>query len=189
MASGAATAMRFGSAAWLALLLSVLFAVPHIAFADGNRIAYVDMKRLLDNAPQVLAGRAQLAREFGARDAELKTYEAKLATLRERETHEGALMPKAAADALRAEIETLDRNVGRLRDKMREDLKQRSAEEINKRWPEIHDAVVDYAREKSIDLVVESPVIYASSAIDITDAVLERLRRKAPAEPGADKNP
>jgi outer membrane protein len=98
-------------------------------------------------------------------------------------------MPKAAAEALRAEIETLDRNVGRLRDKMREDLKQRSAEEINKRWPEIHDAVVDYAREKAIDLVVESPVIYASSAIDITDAVLERLRRKAPAESGAEKNP
>jgi outer membrane protein len=176
---------RFTLRALLSCLLAVVLA--HAAHAQSTRIAYVDMKRLLDNAPQVIAGRAQLAREFAARDAELKSYETKLAGLRERETHEGALMPKTAADALHAEIDTLDRNVARLRDKMRDDLKQRSAEEINRRWPEIHDAVVEYAREKSIDLVVESPVIYASSSIDITDAVLERLRRRAPSDPPADK--
>ena len=36
-----------------------------------------------------------------------------------------------------------------------------------------------YARENQLDLVVQAPVMYASAQIDITDAVLARLKRDA----------
>jgi len=41
--------------------------------------------------------------------------------------------------------------------------------------------VIEYARAQGFDLIVPSPVVYASPRIDITDAVLERLRKPAPA--------
>jgi outer membrane protein len=159
-----------------ALLIGVCFAPT--AWAQQTRIGYIDMQRLLDNAPQVVAGREALRREFAQRDAELKAQEQRLADLRVREQRDAAILPREAAQALTREIETLDRSIKRLREKLREDLSARSSAELNQRWPEIHDAVIEYARENGYDLVVESPVIYASASIDITDRVIERLQRQ-----------
>ncbi|MCE3001961.1 MAG: OmpH family outer membrane protein [Xanthomonadaceae bacterium] len=154
-------------------------AASQAAPAQGARIAYVDMKRLLDNAPQVQAGREALAREFAQRDADLKAQEARLVEMEQRQRREGALLPKAESDARQAEIDTLRRSIERLRTRLREELNGRNEQELKKRWDEVHDEVVNLARERQYDLVVPSPVIYASPTIDITDEVLERLRRKA----------
>lgn len=148
-----------------------------------TRIGYVDMKRLLDNAPQVVAGRQKLEREFAARDAALKADEKRAGDLRTRQTREAASMSKADADALQREIDALDRSVKRNRDALRAELKTRSDQELDKSWREINNAVVQFAREQGFDLIVPSPVIYASPKVDVTERILERLRRQPP--PGA----
>jgi outer membrane protein len=144
----------------------------------ATRIGYVDMKRLLDNAPQVVAGREKLSKEFAPRDASLKTDEKRLNDLRERQQREGATMATTDADALKREIDALDRSIKRNRDAMRNDLKSRSDQELDKSWREINDAVVAYAREQGYDIIVPSPVVYASARVDITDQVLDRLRKQ-----------
>jgi outer membrane protein len=161
------------------LLAALTLAGPATAQSPSpppTRIGYVDMKRLLDNAPQVVAGRQKLEREFAARDAALKTDEKRAADLRQaREA-----TPEAKADpAAQREIDALDRSIKRNRDALRAELKTRSDQELDRSWQEINNAVVEYARETGIDLVVPSPVVYANPRIDITDAVLERLRRDA----------
>lgn len=142
------------------------------------RIAYVDMKRLLDNAPQVVAGRQKLEREFAPRDTALKTDESRLATLRARHERDAALISRAEADALKREIDALERSIRRSRDALRDELKARSDQELDRSWREINNAVVEFAREQGIDLIVPSPVVYASPRIDVTDQVLERLKRQ-----------
>ncbi|PIV32901.1 MAG: hypothetical protein COS34_10630 [Lysobacterales bacterium CG02_land_8_20_14_3_00_62_12] len=149
------------------------------ALAEGTRIGYVDMKRLLDNAPQVIDGRARLESEFRARDQLLKASAARLVDLETRERREAAVMPKAAADSLHNEIVTLKRSLDRTRKQLSDDLKSRMDEELNRRWPEINDAVIVFARANAYDLVIPAPVLYASPAIDITDQVLEQLRKSA----------
>ena len=165
----------------LALSIGLWIAPLESGFAQTARIGYVDMKRLLDNAPQVQAGRNALQREFAQRDSELKAQEQRLAQMEERQRREAALLPKDVADARQLEIDTVRRSIDRLRGKLREDLNARAGEELRLRWDEVHDVVVEFARENQYDLVVESPVIYASAAIDITDEVLDRLRRKTAA--------
>ena len=150
----------------------------------ATRIGYVDMKRLLDNAPQVVAGRQKLEREFQPRDTSLKADEKRLQELRERQQREGAKIASAEADALKREIDALDRSIKRNRESMRNDLKSRSDQELDKSWREINDAVVAYAREQGFDIIVPSPVVYASARVDITDQVLDRLRRQYREKPG-----
>src|SRR5690606_38360314 len=142
------------------------------------RIAYVDMKRLLDNAPQVIAGRQKLEREFAPRDSELSTEETRLATMRSRHERDSSSMERADAESLRREIDALDRSIKRKRENLRSELKSRSDQELDRSWREINNAVVEFAREQNIDLIVPSPVVYASQRIDITDKVLERLKRQ-----------
>ena len=88
----------------LALLL-----VPVLAFAGAasaqapvpTRIGYVDMKRLLDNAPQVVAGRRKLEREFATRDTALKADEQRLAELHRKQ----ATLAKDEAQALNSKLD------------------------------------------------------------------------------------
>lgn len=141
------------------------------------RVGYVDMKRLLDNAPQVVAGRQKLEREFAPRDTALKSDEKKLEDLRARQQKESAAAG-TDADALRREIDALDRSIKRNRDAMRSELKTRSDQELDRSWREINDAVVEFAREQGFDLIVPSPVVFASPRVDVTDQVLERLKRQ-----------
>ena len=160
----------------LALLLVPALAFAGVASAQApapTRIGYVDMKRLLDNAPQVVAGRRKLEREFAARDTALKADEQRLAELHRKQ----ATLAKDEADALQREIDALDRSIKRTRETMRAELKTRGDQELDKSWREINEAVVDFAREQGYDLIVPSPVVYASPRVDITDRILERLRR------------
>lgn len=153
------------------------------ALAQSGKIGYLDMQRLLDNAPQVVAARKQLESEFRARDQQLKQEEARLAGLKERDTRESAILPKAAADALKREITALERSIQRTRKKSADELKARADEEIAKHWPEINDAIIAFAREQGYDLILRSPIPYANPRIDITDAVLAKLRADAAKKP------
>ncbi|UXI66802.1 OmpH family outer membrane protein [Tahibacter amnicola] len=160
------------------ILAAALALLPALAWAQGgNKLGYVDMKRLLDNAPQVQAGRDRLQQEFNARDAALKVDEARLAELKKVFERDGALLSKADADTRKREIDALERSVRRTREELRAELKTRSDQELDKSWQAINNAVVEYAREQGLDLVVPSPVVYADPRIDITDRVLDRLRR------------
>jgi outer membrane protein len=165
----------------LAWLLVPALAVAGAARAQAPapaRIGYVDMKRLLDAAPQVVAGRHTLEREFAARDEALKADEKRAADLRARQAS-GAVAPGTPeADALQRELDALDRSIRRNRDALRAELKTRSDQELDRSWREINDTVVEFAREQGYDLIVPSPVIYASPRVDITDRILDRLRRQ-----------
>ena len=187
MCDGGPQTMSRPGASWrhAALFVLVLLGAGSLE-AQGARIGYVDMKRLLDNAPQVLEARTRLAREFSERDQKLKADEQRLADSEARQKREQAVLSKADAEKLAAEIDALRRGTQRAREQLRDELARRSKEELDKRWPEIYGVVVEYAREQRYDLVVEAPVLYASPSVDITDAVLERLRHPAPA-PGAPK--
>lgn len=166
-----------GQHAFAAWRLAAALALLPLAALGQSKLGYVDMKRLLDNAPQVQAGRERLQREFAERDTRLKQDEARLAELRRSFDSESAGLDKTAADTRKREIDALERNVKRTRDELRAELKSRSDQELDKSWQEINNTVVDYAREQGLDLVVPSPVVYADPRIDITDRVLERLRR------------
>ena len=168
------------------LLLAAAFGLVGFVQAQApalTRVGYVDMKRLLDNAPQVVAGRQKLQKEFSARDEALRADEARSATLHARQAQDAATMTKDDEASLQREIDALDRSIKRHRDTLRADLKTRSDQELDRSWRQINDAVVQFAREKDYDLIVPSPVIYASPKVDITEQILDRLRRQAAKNP------
>lgn len=159
------------------LLLTAAVALAPLAHAQSPsapavRIGYVDMKRLLDNAPQIVAGRSKLENEFAGRDAALKADEKHLADLR----GSVALQPD---ETRQREIDALERSIKRQREKLHNELKARSDQELDNSWREINDAVVAFAREQGYDLIVASPVVFASERVDVTDKILDRLRRQA----------
>jgi outer membrane protein len=177
-------APKFRTRAGIAVAGVVLLACTALAVAqESARIGYVDMKRLIDNAPQVLDTRRRLEAEFSPRNKALESEQARLAELEARERRDAAILPLAAAESLKREVDALRKSIERTRKRLAEEFKARGDEEFNRQWPRIETAVVAHARENQLDLVVQAPVMYASARIDITDAVLARLKRDAAAAP------
>ena len=173
---------RAGGRISIGALLLMLALIPALALGQATqpaaeKIGYVDFKRLIDNAPQMIDSKAKLQKEFAARDAALTVDEKRLAGMHQRYDRDGAIMSKADADALKRDIDTLERAVKRGRDDLHNDFNARANAENDRNWKDINNAVIEYAHANNYDLIVSSPVIYASPRIDITEQVLERLRR------------
>jgi outer membrane protein len=159
---------------WLGLPLLLLAGT---LSAEG--IAYVDLARVLDRAPQVAASRARLEAEFEQRNRELQEDELSLSALRDALDGGDPLLGAGGqdrADQLRR-IETLERSLRRRRDALSRDLDQRRQTELNRIDSLIGEAIAELARERDLDLVLTDQIVYYSPRIDLTDAVVDRLIR------------
>lgn len=158
------------------LVVTTLILLAGAAQAQGDlRVGYVDMKRLLDNAPQVVEARAQIDREFRPRNEALLTDEAHLERL-ETQHADGAALTTEQRFELERDIRNLRRSIDRRREDLSDEIHFRMNAERKAIEEEIEIAVRTVARQGGYDLVLSSPVAYASDSIDITDQILEFLR-------------
>lgn len=153
------------------LLLGLAFYGP--TEAQSVRIGYVDMKQVLDNAPQVLAGRERLDQEFRARNDAIELDEVR-ATALEARLQQGDV---AADTRLQVErdLRELRRNITRRKEDLRDELSFRRTEEVQRLEEQINVAVQEIAERNGFDLILSSPVVYANPGLDITDLILEQL--------------
>jgi outer membrane protein len=159
----------------LGLVLGLVFGLVFGASAEAQsvRIGYVDMKVVLDNAPQVLAGRARLDREFRARNDAIEMDEVR-ATALEARLQQGDM---SADNRLQVErdVRELRRNITRRKEDLRDELSFRRTEEVQRLEEQINVAVQEIAQRNGFDLILSSPVVYAGPELDITDLILEQL--------------
>ncbi len=156
------------------LLLIIAMLISGTVDAQEIRIGYVDMKRLLDNAPQVIAGRVELDLQFRPVNDELMADEERLFALEQELAAVSGLSSEQVA-ARQRDIRNLSRSVERRREDLAEELNFRRNQRIKELGEEVEVAVQTVARREGYDLVLSSPVAYASESVDITDKVLAFL--------------
>ena len=154
------------------MLLCMVIATP--AMAQQLRVGYVDMKQVLDNAPQVLAGREKLDLEFRPRNETIEFQERQVQAMDDR-LQVGDLMEDART-RLERELREMRRNVNRQKEDLRDELSFRRTEEVQKLEDQINLAVEEIAHNNGYDLILSSPVVYADPSLDITQLILEQLR-------------
>lgn len=163
--------MRYCVRSLCILLLGLAIVAP--AGAQSVRIGYVDMKQVLDNAPQVLAGRERLDQEFRARNDAIEMDELRANALETR-----LAQGDVSADGrlqLERDLRELQRNITRRKEDLRDELSFRRTEEVQRLEEQINIAVQEIAERNGYDLIISSPVVYASETLDITDLILEQL--------------
>lgn len=144
------------------------------ATAQQLRVGYVDMKRVLDNAPQVLAGRDQLDLEFRPRNDAIEFQERQVQAMEDR-----LQLGDTAEDTrlrLERDLREMRRNVNRQKEDLRDELSFRRTEEVQKLEDQINQAVQVIAATHGYDLILSSPVVYADPSLDITQLILDQLR-------------
>lgn len=154
------------------LMLFMVVATP--VTAQQLRVGYVDMKQVLDNAPQVLAGREKLDLEFRPRNETIEFQERQVQEMDDR-----LQMGDLGEDArirLDRELREMRRNVNRQKEDLRDELSFSRTEEVQRLEDQINQAVQEIARNNGYDLILSSPVVYADPSLDITQLILDQLR-------------
>jgi len=158
----------------LPILILLLAVVTFPVAAQQLRVGYVDMKQVLDNAPQVLAGREKLDLEFRPRNETIEFQERQAQSMEDR--LEMGDITGDARTRLERELREMRRNVNRQKEDLRDELSFRRTEEVQKLEDQINQAVEQIARDNAYDLILSSPVVYADPSLDITRLVLDQLR-------------
>ena len=166
---------RFMRRVSTAVLLAAVL-LPAVNAQSVTRIGFVDPVRLIEQAPQGAKALESLEDEFRAREEELKNLHDRVQAMEADLEKNILVMDATDAQTRQREIENLKRRLARSQQEAREDYNLRRNEELAKLQTLVRQVIVDLARDRGFDLVVEQAV-YVSDAVDITDQVLEVLEK------------
>ena len=143
------------------------------------RVAYVNMAKVLEDAPQATEASAKLEQSFSPREREIVALQREVRELEERLLRDGQGMTDVTRGGLELDLRSRKRELKRQQDEFREDLNLRKSQELAAIQRLVIDAIQGLAKREGYDLVLSEGVIFASGRVDVTDRVLERLRQAA----------
>lgn len=153
--------------------VSCAFAVP--ANAQELKVGVVNIPVLMEQAPQTKSAMDALQEEFAPRQREFLAKQKEFEETSAKVQKDVAVMGETERRNAEKELRDLQREVTRLQTEFREDLNLRQNEELGILQRALLKEVQDYAQQLGFDLVVGDGVLYASSAVNITEAVLRAV--------------
>jgi outer membrane protein len=152
------------------------FAWSPSAMAQEIKIGFVNIVRVMEQAPQAQAAREALEQEFSGRDAALTSSRDAIVELERKLRTDAEIMSAEQREDLERDIASRKLDFNRDREELQEDFNIRRNEELSDLQRVVYDVIVDVAKDENYDLMVTERVLYASERIDITDTILERLQ-------------
>ena len=148
------------------------------SFAEDYKLGAVNALRVLEQSPQAEKARAAIEAEFAPRDKQLVAEQKDLKTMEDKLAKDGAIMSETEKNNLQRDILNKKRDLKREQDEFRDDFNFRRNEEFAKIQKDIVDAIQKVAKENNYDVVLSDGVIYASPKADISDLVIEYLKKQ-----------
>ncbi len=152
-----------------------LLCVGSIAWPQQLKIGYVNVVKVIEEAPQGDAALKKLESEFGPRDRQLRTTRSNVASL-EDELEKNELVTKESERREKErQLRDLKRKLKRETQEFREDYSVRRNEELRELEKIVHKAIVEIAKSDNYSLIIHQGVVYADNQTDITEHVLKKL--------------
>ncbi|MDH3336389.1 MAG: OmpH family outer membrane protein [Gammaproteobacteria bacterium] len=159
--------MAFGIA------LVCAFTLP--AGAQQLKVGVVNIPVLMERSPQTKAAMDALQEEFAPRQREFLAKQKEFEEMTAKVQKDVAVMGETERRNAEKNLRDLQREVARLQTEFREDLNLRQNEELGSLQRSLLKEVQDYAAQEGYDLVVGDGVLFASSAVNITEEVLRAV--------------
>lgn len=151
------------------------------AFAQELKIGVVNVPVLMDRAPQTQVAMAALEEEFQPRQRDILAKQKEYEDLTAKVQRDLAVMGETERRNAERDVRELQREVTRLQNEFREDFNLRRNEELGNLQRSLLTEVQTYAQAAGYDLIVGDGVLYASSAVNVTDMILKAMEENTPA--------
>jgi outer membrane protein len=157
----------------LGIALVSAFAMP--ASAQQLKIGVVNVPVLMERSPQTKAAMDALQEEFAPRQREFLAKQKEYEELTAKVQKDVAVMGETERRNAEKNLRDLQREVTRLQTEFREDLNLRQNEELGLLQRSLLMEVQNFASQEGYDLVVGDGVLFASTAVNITEDVLRAV--------------
>jgi outer membrane protein len=159
------------------LWLSLLLWSGQVWSADF-KVGYVQVDKLLQEAPQTVETGKKLEKEFSPRSLDLEKLQKQIRDLETQLDHERSNVNESERRVKERQLNNMRLEFQSKQRELREDINLRKNEELAVLQERINKAVQAVAESEGYDLVAYSGIAYASKRIDITDKVLKLLGKK-----------
>lgn len=160
------------------LVISALAAFAIEASAADLKVGYVQVDKILQEAPQTAESGKKLEREFSPRTQELERLQKQIKDLDAALDKDSLTLSETERRNKERDSSNLKIEFQRKQRELREDVNMRKNEELAALQDRINKAVTSVSEAEGYDLVVYGGVAYASKKVDITDKVLKALGKK-----------
>lgn len=140
-----------------------------------QRIAYIDVQRVLARSAAGVAAREQLEREKAVMQKEMDGKRQELEKLREEIEKKGALLTADARRDKQEQFERKRRDAARTMDDFQKELEKKESVLLQKVLQDVSGIIERIGKDKGYYLIVEkrgAGVIYASPEADLTDEII-----------------
>ena len=159
-------------------LIGLMTSLSTNLIAAELKVGYVQVDKILQEAPQTAESGKKLEREFGPKSQELDRTQKQIRDIEAVLDKDGITLAETERRNKEREVSNLKIEFQRKQRELREDINLRKNEELASLQDRINKAVQTVAEAEGYDLVVYSGVAFASKKIDVTDKVLKLLGKK-----------
>ena len=157
----------------LFVLIASLLATTALA---QSRVAVINSARLLTESPQYKAAGESMKKEFQSRADALEKEARALAEDMAKFKKDAEIMSSTERAKREKDLNTRRIDISYSERKLKEDVAGRERELTQSLMKQFQDVIESVAKENKYDIVLQDPV-YAIDSADITDTVLNRLKK------------
>ena len=159
------------------LLISAMMLLAFSAQAVSVKVGIVKVEKILAEAPQVEAVNAEMLKRFSGKKDELKALEEDIKKLQEKYQRNELVMTQDKLDEIKKEALAKLQEFKQKEAVLNQEVSTMRSQKLAELQQQIRGIIEDIAKKGDYDLILSDGVVYTSDKLDITDKVLERMKK------------
>lgn len=160
-------------------ILGLLLFISGSAYAQGNKLAFIDIQRVIRDSKAGKAAKASFEGEIQRKQQIIESKRAQLERLRSDFVQQGPAMNETTRLQKAEQIEQLDKELNRTRADFRDDLQKRDYELMQSIVKDLETVLQSIGKSGGYTLILSSDaLVYGEPSADITQQVIQAYDAK-----------
>jgi outer membrane protein len=157
--------------------LLFVFVSANVMAASTPKIGFVSVEKILTDAPQVEAVNASMLERFGGRKTELQEMEKEIKSMQENYKRNELVMTEDKLNELKNSIIAKIQEFKQKEAMLQQEVATVRNQELAVLQQSVSSIINEIAKDEKYDLILSEGVVYADEKLDITNKVLERMKK------------
>ena len=156
----------------------LMLALASFSLQAAGKFAFINSKVLIEQSPQAQAANAELQKQFGEREQSLRELAKTIQEQEKTYQTDRAIMSDDQKKKAEEDIVQNKRRFQFEQQSLKDDLQARQRELLQQVQVEIKTVIQEYGKSQGYDFIfTDSSIAFASDAVDITDEILQELKK------------
>ena len=156
----------------------ILLMLMSCTLSAAGKFAFINSKVLLEQSPQAIAANAELQKQFGEREQNLRDLANSIKEMEKTYQTDRAIMSDEQKNKAEDNIVQSKRRFQFEQQSLKEDVQAKQRELLQQVQSEIKAVIQAYGKAQGYDFIfTDSSIAFASDTVNITDEILKELKK------------